>query len=527
VLRRKRQAAGTPQRGKPICPTPYFDPGDGPPVAGACLRLGKAGVGASKRVSTIISFALALLLGIAAAPLGVRAQEPQGLPLELTRALEREGIPLSAVGLYVQDLAGTEPLLTHRPEQPMNPASLMKLVTTYSALELLGPAYTWKTELYATGLQTGGIAGDLIVKGYGDPRLTVEDFWLALRELRARGLREIRGDLVLDDTYFDVEESDPNAFDGQGYRAYNVIPKALLVGFNAVNFRFVPDSDQGIVRVLAEPDLPPVHTINRMTLKSGTCPSDWRGAIGKDVSATPSAATVIFAGTFFADCGEKAVSLNLLSGANYTFALFQLLWRELGGSIAGGVRAGQVPQGARLLARRESRSLAEAARDINKFSNNVMARQLLLTLGAERAGVPGSVRGASAVIKKWLEAKKQDFSELVIENGAGLSRTERISAGHLGQLLLSASRSSVMPEFVASLPLAALDGTLTRRFENQSIRGQAHLKTGSLEGVKTMAGYVLDRLGRRVVVVFLVNHPRAAWAEGAQDALLEWVYERI
>ena len=484
----------------------------------------QAGV-ARKRPHAILFVALAML-GLAALPRTLLAREAQAIPLEITRALEREGIPLSAVGLYVQDSAGAEPLLTHQPEQPMNPASLMKLVTTYSALELLGPAYTWKTELYATAVQTGGSAGDLIVKGYGDPKLTVEDFWLALRELRARGLREIRGDLVLDNNYFDVEESDPNAFDGQGYRAYNVNPQALLVGFKAVNFRFIPDGDEGSVHVLAEPDLPAVHTINKMTLKSGTCPSDWRGAIGKDVSATASAATVTFSGAFPADCGEKALSLNLLSGANYTFALFQLLWRELGGSISGGVRAGQIPQEARLLARRESRSLAEAVRDINKFSNNVMARQLFLTLGAERAGVPGTVRGASAVIKKWLEAKKHDFSELVLENGAGLSRSERISAGHLGQLLLSASRSSVMPEFVASLPLAALDGTLTKRFENQPIAGRAHIKTGSLEGVKTMAGYVLDRLGRRVVVVFLVNHPRAPRAEAAQDALLEWVYGR-
>ncbi|MBL8488981.1 MAG: D-alanyl-D-alanine carboxypeptidase, partial [Rhodocyclaceae bacterium] len=169
--------------------------------------------------------------------------------------------------------------------------------------------------------------------------------------------------------------------------------------------------------------------------------------------------------------------------------------------------------------------LADVVRDINKFSNNVMARQLFLTLGANGGG-PATADRAEAAIKAWLEAKNLRMPELVLENGSGLSRRERMSADSLARLLAAAWKSPVMPEFISSLPLTAVDGTMQRRLKTNAVAGQAHIKTGTLEGVKTMAGYVLDRAGRRQIVVLLVNHPNAAAAQPAQDALLQWVYER-
>jgi D-alanyl-D-alanine carboxypeptidase/D-alanyl-D-alanine-endopeptidase (penicillin-binding protein 4) len=200
------------------------------------------------------------------------------------------------------------------------------------------------------------------------------------------------------------------------------------------------------------------------------------------------------------------------------------LWQELGGSFEGRVRDGPLPDGAVPLAAIESPTLAEAVRDTNKYSNNVMARQILLTLGAERGAVPAGEAQGAAAIRAWLDGKGLRFPELVIENGAGLSRSERISAEHLGRLLLAAWRSPVMPEFMASLPVAGVDGTMKRRLDGQAAAGHAHVKSGSLDGVRTMAGYVLDKDGRRWVLVFLVNHPQAGATRAAQDALLEWVY---
>jgi len=215
-----------------------------------------------------------------------------------------------------------------------------------------------------------------------------------------------------------------------------------------------------------------------------------------------------------------------LSHAQYTYALFRELWRELGGTFAGGVREGPAGADARLIASVQSPTLSEVVRDINKFSNNVMARQLFLTLGAAGAGAPASADKTGRVIRQWLAGKGLSFPELVLENGSGLSRIERISAKSLGELLLAAYKSPVMPELMASLPLAAVDGTMRKRLSGAEVAGQAHIKTGSLSGVRAIAGYVLDARGRRVVVVFIVNHANAGNAQPVQDALLRWVHSR-
>jgi D-alanyl-D-alanine carboxypeptidase/D-alanyl-D-alanine-endopeptidase (penicillin-binding protein 4) len=128
-------------------------------------------------------------------------------------------------------------------------------------------------------------------------------------------------------------------------------------------------------------------------------------------------------------------------------------------------------------------------------------------------------------VQSWLGARGLELPELVIDNGSGLSRAERISAGGLGRLLLAAYRSSVMPEFIASMPLVAHDGTLRKRMKFDSVAGQAHLKTGSLSDVRSIAGYVLDRNGRRHAIAFIVNHPNAGAGQAAQDAVVRWVYE--
>jgi D-alanyl-D-alanine carboxypeptidase/D-alanyl-D-alanine-endopeptidase (penicillin-binding protein 4) len=190
------------------------------------------------------------------------------------------------------------------------------------------------------------------------------------------------------------------------------------------------------------------------------------------------------------------------------------------------VREGSASPAARLVYVHESEPLAEIVRDINKFSNNVMARQLFLTLGAELGGPPARSEEAARVIKAWVAAKKIAAPELALENGSGLSRIERISAQHLAALLLAVWRSPVMPEFVSSLPVVASDGTMRKRLRGERVAGNAHIKTGLLSDARAIAGYVLDRGGRRHVVVMIVNHPKAPQADAAMDALLEWVYDK-
>lgn len=468
-----------------------------------------------------------LLLALLLAPLPGRAQSDERLPAPVARVLKAAGVPASAVAVLVQDVDARMPRASFNADRPMNPASVMKLVTTYAALELLGPAYTWKTEAYASGpLKDGVLEGDLVLKGGGDPKLGFEQFWLLLRQLRAKGLREIRGDLVLDRGRFALEPHDPAHFDNEPLRPYNVGPDALLLNYKSIRLGFVPDAETRGVAVYAEPSPAQLDIVNLVKLTDAACGNAWYEGIRMDLAHAGAGARLVLTGSYPAACGEKSRHVAVLDHPQFIAGVFRQLWRELGGQFPGGVREGAVPPGARLLAHSESPALAEVVREINKFSNNVMARQLWLTLGAEAAQRPAGSADAEGAVRDWLARKALRMPELSIENGAGLSRSDRISADSLGRLLLSAWASPVMPEFIASLPLAGVDGTMKKRLNGSGVAGQAHVKTGYLDGVRALAGYVLDRRGKRVVVVFLANHPNAAATKAAQEALLDCAFAR-
>ncbi|MBK6401172.1 MAG: D-alanyl-D-alanine carboxypeptidase/D-alanyl-D-alanine-endopeptidase [Rhodocyclaceae bacterium] len=466
----------------------------------------------------------------AMAALSVAARPETSLPPTVAKALAAAQIPSSAVGVVVQEVGATTPRLELNAGTAMNPASTMKLVTTLAALELLGPAYTWKTSAWSNApLDNGVLAGDLVLRGGADPRLTFEQFWLLLRQVRARGVRQIAGDLVLDRGLIAAAEADSH-FDDKPLRPYNVSPDALLLNFKAVRLRLVPDADKQTVMALAEPEPVNLDITNLIKLRAGNggC-GDWKESLRADLSQHANRWRLVLTGGYPAACGEKTWNHGLLPHPAYIHGVFEQLWRELGGSLRGDVRDGAVPADARQLGEIESPSLAEIVRDINKYSNNVMARQLFLTLGieslAERGRRPARTEDADAAVRGWLDSRGLRFPELVLDNGSGLSRRERIAAGNLARLLSVAWQSPLMPEFVASLPLNAVDGTMKKRLNGNGITGRAHIKTGTLEGVKTIAGYVLDRNGRQQIVVFLVNHANAGAAQAAQDALLTWVYE--
>ncbi|MEE8221979.1 MAG: D-alanyl-D-alanine carboxypeptidase/D-alanyl-D-alanine-endopeptidase, partial [Nitrosomonadaceae bacterium] len=402
-------------------------------------------------------------------------------------------------------------------------------VTTFAGLELLGPAYIWKTELYANGVLKGDkLQGDLVIKGYGDPRLNLENFWLLTRRLRQTGLREITGDLLLDNSYFNVPIRDPAAFDNKPYRAYNTAPEALLVNYRTMELRIIPQPASKTVRVITNPLPELIDLNNNLKLTKGKC-NEWRNALGADIRVNAKGnrvASVTLNGSYSINCGERTLLLSLHSSPTYTLSLFRKLWKEQGGIFNGKVRTGTVPYGKLPLETHQSPPLAEIIRDINKFSNNIAARQLYLALGTATGNMPATLTKSNIAVRQWLASRKLDFPELIIENGSGLSRIARISTRHLGELLLTAFQSSVMPEFVSSLPISAVDGTLKKRLNGTTVTGQAHIKTGLLNGVKTMAGYMLDKSGRRVAVVFFVNHSKSSSAQPVMDMLLHWIYER-
>ncbi len=457
---------------------------------------------------------LFLLVGVALA---------QELPLPVADALARAGIPFNAVGIYVQDVTAGKPVFMLNPALPFNPASTMKLVTTDAALELLGPTFSWKTQAYVTGSQTGDVLqGDLIIKGGGDPKLVIENFWLFLRRIRAAGIREIRGNLLLDRSVFEQGSYDPALFDGEPLKPYNAGPDGLLLNYKAISFIFQPDEASGLVKVTTDPPIAD-YPVTGPRLTNGDC-GDWHGKLQPAIEDR----SARFSGSFSAACGEKSWYMHpyLMSHAQYFGAVFRQMWRDAGGVFKGEVKNGMLPADARLIAEWQSPALSEVIRDINKYSNNVMARQLLLTLATDIYQRPGNPERGASVIKGWLHNKGIDVQDVAVDNGSGLSRMARIPAGAMGKMLVAAFRSPTMPEFISSMPLVGYDGTMRRRLTTRGIAGNAHVKTGSLDDVRSVAGYVLAASGRRYAVVCLINHANAARGQAAQDALLQWVYER-
>jgi D-alanyl-D-alanine carboxypeptidase/D-alanyl-D-alanine-endopeptidase (penicillin-binding protein 4) len=468
-----------------------------------------------------LALAAALLLTASPFPAAARA-----LPKEVADALRAASVPPSAVSIVVQQAGEARPSLSLNAGASRNPASAMKLFTTFAALELLGPAYHWKTEAYADGaVRDGVLDGNLVLKGQGDPRLDYESFWLLLRALRGKGLREIGGDVVLDRSYFAPGNGHPGDFDGEALRPYNVLPDALLVHYKSIRFAFVPEPERDGVRVYVAPHPPGLQVTSNLRLSAGPCVEGraFRNLLAPTFVPGPPP-RVTFDGRYPIECGEKDLNVALLPADAHVAGVLGELWTEMGGRWSGRAREGVTPADARLLHTHESPSLAEIVRDINKNSNNVMARQLFLTLATSANDPPAQVDQSRQVLRHWLNVKGIAAPELSIENGAGLSRTDRASAATLAELLQAAWQSPVMPEFMASLPLAAVDGTMKKRLIGEPVAGQAHVKTGLLSDARAMAGYLLDAKGRRQIVVMLMNHPNAPDAEGANDALLRWVY---
>jgi serine-type D-Ala-D-Ala carboxypeptidase/endopeptidase (penicillin-binding protein 4) len=439
------------------------------------------------------------------------------LPPEVKSALQRARVPEEALSVVIQEAGSARSVLALNSRAPVNPASVVKLVTTYAALDQLGPAWTWSTPVWLHGtVRDGVLDGNLVIKGQGDPKLVPERVWLMLRRVQQLGVREIRGDIVLDRGAFAPAEGAPADFDGESTRPYNVQPDALLLNYKSVTFSFVPDPARGVARVIADPDLSGTTAERTVPLAAGPC-NDWRSAL----KAAPGDGGYRFSGSYATTCGEQAWPLADPDAATYNARLIGMLWRDLGGRLTGTVRDGPSPVDMPPTFEQRSPALGEVVRDINKFSNNVMAQQLFLTLALQRPpGVPATADGARESMRRWASERLGDApAELVLDNGSGLSRQTRVTAQWLARLLQQAYASAVMPELMSSLPVNGLDGTLRR---SRASAGRAHLKTGSLRDVAGVAGYVLSDSGRRYVLVAIINHANANQARPALDALVQW-----
>lgn len=471
----------------------------------------------------------------------------QALPKSVIKLLKKYKIPKENISVYIRDLNAPDPMLEHNPDKLRTPASTMKLLTTYAALKELGPNFSWRTEVWLRGELTQGVLdGDLILKGYGDPFLVYENFWKLIKTLRDKGLQQINGNIIIDESYFNLPAHNAAAFDGKRYRVYNAPASALMFNFQATRFLFNPTIDKeaklnknntqkkkkrkkkskisGSVEITALPKIDNFKFKNEVKLLSGKCrKSHYRPKFSKN-----SDGTLIIKGKYAAACKQKFILRAVTKPYQHVFNAFRDFWLDLRGSLKGSVKLGKVLSSDEIFHVYSSPTLGEQMRLINKWSNNVMTKQLLLTLGAKKISAPATWDKGRTAVLGVLNDNFINTTGIRLENGSGLSRTAKISARQMGDLLETAFRDPLMPEFMASMSLAGVDGTLVNRFRNDDMRGRGHLKTGTLDFVTSIAGYMLNRQGKRLVVVIQHNGKKtgAGRGEKIQNALLRWSFEQ-
>jgi D-alanyl-D-alanine carboxypeptidase/D-alanyl-D-alanine-endopeptidase (penicillin-binding protein 4) len=395
----------------------------------------------------------------------------------------------------------------------------------FSTLDSLGPAFTWKTRIYLGGrLANGVLSGDLFLVGGGDPYMTSERWWSLVQQVRELGVAKITGDVVIDNSYFAPIAATRGDFDEQPWRSYNVLPDALLVNFQTSRFTLTANPQRMRPQIVVNPLPANLVLKNQVQISIGRCEARDHGVTFETPPDDPK--TLVVTGGFAAGCGNYSTSRAIMTAPDYAYGTFRTLWTQSGGAIDGALRIAAVPADATLLYAYDSLPLTEIIRLVNKYSNNVMARTLLLTLGAEKFGPPATAQSGRDAVQAWLASRNIRIPGLVLENGSGLSRAEKITARGLADVLDTAWHSPFMPEFAASLPLAATDGTLRNRFAAAGMQGRLRLKTGRIDDVSAIAGFVNAASGKTYVVVVMVNHPaaQAGAGEAIQSELIRWVF---
>ncbi|OUL68032.1 D-alanyl-D-alanine carboxypeptidase/D-alanyl-D-alanine endopeptidase [Paraburkholderia hospita] len=483
---------------------------------------------AAARAAAVL-FACAALAVAAPADARKKAQQPAVnvttvLPPAVMAGLQRAHVPLSSISVVVEKVGDHTPVLALNAGKPMMPASTMKLVTTYSGLSLLGPDYRWKTTAYAQGNIDGNgvLHGNLYIQGTGDPKLVPEELIDLVQKIHKAGITGIDGALVLDKRFFDPSTRDLPAFDSDINSPYNVGPDPLLYAFKSLSFTMSPSED-GKVQIDVLPALAQLQIDNELHATRGPC----RGELVTP-AVTPAANGVVnasFIGDYPLRCGERTVNVAVLDHTTFFAGGFLALWQQTGGTFNGTTREGAVPVDAKLVATHQGPMLSDIVRDINKFSNNTMARNLFLTIGAVMNRPPATPAKSAEAIESFLHRSAMPMEYLSLDNGSGLSRDEHITALALADLLQSANTSPVAQVFVDSLPIVGVDGTMRNRLTSKPVNGNAHIKTGTLRDVRAIAGYVASADGQSYVVVSLINDPHAEAARTAHDELLEWVYQ--
>lgn len=494
------------------------------------MRLAARGAGQNRRaMKPALACAFSLCLALQPAQAAPRPDDP--LPAPVAAALHKAGLPSDALAAIAVPQTRWARRWQHRADVAVQPGSTMKLVTTVVALDRLGPNLRGRTELLAAGPIDGEVLnGDLVLKGGADPELDLPALWSMLFELRQRGVREIAGSLVLDRTLFRPARIDVGLppFDEAPEWPYNVIPDALMLSGNLMGVALAADGEAVTARLA--PPLPGIEVdaagMRPTDTRCADWNDDWRPALGSQPE--PGRWRLSLQGGFPRRCEARA-ALQLLDRNVIAEAQVRAVWASLGGAWRtppGSMREASAPTDATPIAEHVARPWGEVLRFMNKTSDNTLTRLLYLQLGVpamkDDPATP-TLALAAREVERWFDDNKIDRTGLVMDNGSGLSRSERIAPRTLARLLETALKGKHAPELLMSLPVAGVDGTMRRRLKNTPAEGWARLKTGTLKNVTGLAGTVRDTRGDTWVVVAILNHDEAARGRPVLDALIEWV----
>lgn len=511
----------------------------------------------ASKILGVISL-LTFSLSISCMSIYANAQSNQEtLPAPVKKALKAANLPESSISFSIRKIsAKTNSSISKFDWQSnvaMNPASTMKLVTSLAALDLLGPQYRWKTNVYTNGnIQQGVLQGDLIWQGSGDPKLIPEELSKIMASIRQLGINQIDGDLIFDRSAYAPETKSSAPGDGESQRSYNVAPDPLLYAFQTISFRL--NNNNGEPEVSYTPRLANLKVNNKLQNTSGGC-GDWtKLAKASVIKSGNEEWTASFLGKLPKQCKDLHWNIVAIGPDDFLKQGLMAAWEDAGGEWkrTPQVKPGKVPTFAKLLVSHQGTVLGDAVKDVNKYSNNVMARHLFLTIALEKTGKPATIQESDRLTREWLKKNQLNIPELVIENGSGLSNIERISAQNMTQVLTYSLKSKYHDVFLHSLPIAGTDGTMRNRLIDRlksifighanAANGDgfkpditmpqalqktgAFIKTGSLSSVRSIAGFVVSKSGEVYAISSMINHAQAAKGGIAtQDALLSWLLE--
>lgn len=483
---------------------------------------------------------LLLLLALASTASAALAAAPnEALPRDVQRALAGSGLPLASFGVHVQPVDSPRALATLNAEAPYVLASTAKIVTTLAALDLLGTQYRWRTHAFVTGpIHQGRLLGDLLIAGGGNSRLSSAELLAWMQRMREQGLADVAGDILVDRSAFRLSEDDHRhtPVPGPG-RPHHVWPDGLTLDQGVLHVQVQIANRGALADVQTVPPLAGVPVVNKVaaSVKSGGgCSAGARWQANKAGEQQ-----LVVEGRVSPGCALRELAVIPPQQADYVPHAIAGLWAQAGGRLGGRVRVVDLSGGDQQRSRLPTSAtdgepllpwsthlsdpLPVLVREMNKSSNNLAARHLMLSMARGFPLKAASLLAAQQRVQAWLQRQGLAGDDIALENGSGLSREERGKPRALVQLLVNAWQSKDAKTFVDSLPVAGVDGTLQHRLRHGLATGRAFLKTGTLLDARALAGYVQGASGRYYAVAALVNHPNAGRATPALDALIEWV----